>query len=596
MLNNLVEAKVSVDRVQGFLLEGEKKPISAYPLRKTGALLHKATMVWESGVKRKHNSSSESANKTPKVTMLQRAVTAMKETGSQALATVTCGRYGTAAGAVGFNSQLSPTSNPMITRTNSNVSVASVNSDGKPKPAVVAPVPSKAPAEPLSEAEFLSIVSEAHALESERVIIELEKELATYRRAAAVENSSTLSGKYSDNASLDSSANGGALFHTSSFASDIGMLEQDGNSPRSDPDSRAGSPNPNGAPTEAGKHARVLTLSRINLQARAGQLVSVVGAVGSGKSSLLSALLGDMRCCFGNVAVYGSIAYAAQVAFIQNSTLKENIVYGNPYDEALYQDTLRMCALLPDIKVLPAGHDTEIGERGINLSGGQKARVGLARAVYANADIYLLDDPLSAVDAHVGQHLFEECIMDLKRRGKCVILVTNALQFLKQSSHILVLKDGRISESGQYDTLLKYGKGFTEMIATMQDTSSSNTKNGETECDEADLEEIADAVLPGGSPSAAVGKSRSRSLSASTPAGKKRSGSVQVEDAKVSIKKSASLITTEDREVGNVSLEVYGKWAVAAGGMSVGKCLFLFTLFICFCLKLKHFTFFVQVF
>ena len=562
---------MSVDRVQGFLLEGEKKPISAYPLRKTGALLHKATMVWESGVKRKHNSSSESAKKAPKVTMLQRAVTAMKETGSQALATVTCGRYGTSAGVVGFNSQLSPTSNPMITRSNSNVSVASVNSDGKPKPAAVAPVPSKAPAEPLSEAEFLSIVSEAHALESERVIIELEKELATYRRTATVDNTSTLSGKYSDNASLDSSANGGALFHTSSFASDIGMLEQDEKSPRSDPDSRAGSPNPNGAPTEAGKHARVLTLSRINLQARAGQLVSVVGAVGSGKSSLLSALLGDMRCCFGNVAVYGSIAYAAQVAFIQNSTLKENIVYGNPYDEALYQDTLRMCALLPDIKVLPAGHDTEIGERGINLSGGQKARVGLARAVYANADIYLLDDPLSAVDAHVGQHLFEECIMDLKRRGKCVILVTNALQFLKQSSHILVLKDGRISESGQYDTLLKYGKGFTEMIATMQDTSSSSTKNGETECDEADLEDIADAVLPGGSPSAAVGKSRSRSLSASTPAGKKRSGSVQVEDAKVSIKKSASLITTEDREVGNVSLEVYGKWAVAAGGMSVGK-------------------------
>jgi ABC-type Fe3+/spermidine/putrescine transport system ATPase subunit len=232
---------------------------------------------------------------------------------------------------------------------------------------------------------------------------------------------------------------------------------------------------------------------------------------------------------------------------------------------------------------------------------GQKARVGLARAVYANADIYLLDDPLSgtvyrviglavvhsvpnrsfnhtAVDAHVGQHLFENCILDLKRRGKCVILVTNALQFLKQSSHIVVLKDGRISECGDYEELLHNGKGFTEMIATMQDTGSSNlaADDAEGEISPTD-QEAPETTTPGGTAAEATaeeGKARARSTSGA----KKRAGSVSVEaDAKVDLKKSASLIATEDRETGDVSIQVYGKWAVAAGGLSVGKRFWCFT-------------------
>jgi ATP-binding cassette subfamily C (CFTR/MRP) protein 1 len=167
------------------------------------------------------------------------------------------------------------------------------------------------------------------------------------------------------------------------------------------------------------------------------------------------------------------------------------------------------------------------------------------------------------VDAHVGQHLFEECVMDLKRRGKCVILVTNALQFLKQSSHILVLKDGRISESGVYDDLLQNGKGFTEMIATMQDTSSGSTTNGAE-----DLEGESEKEIPGEAVEGDTLKTRSRSVSG----GKKRSNSVPSEvDAKVSLKKSANLIATEDRETGDVSYKVYGKWAIAAGGLSVGE-------------------------
>jgi ABC-type multidrug transport system ATPase subunit len=169
----------------------------------------------------------------------------------------------------------------------------------------------------------------------------------------------------------------------------------------------------------------------------------------------------------------------------------------------------------------------------------------------------------AAVDAHVGQHLFEECVMDLKRRGKCVILVTNALQFLKQSSHILVLKDGRISESGVYEDLLRNGKGFTEMIATMQDTSSGSTTGGEGAEGESEKEAAGEADGADGD----IAKTRSRSVSG----GKKRSNSVPAEeDAKVNLKKSANLIATEDRETGDVSYKVYGKWAVAAGGLSVG--------------------------
>ena len=173
----------------------------------------------------------------------------------------------------------------------------------------------------------------------------------------------------------------------------------------------------------------------------------------------------------------------------------------------------------------------------------------------------------------MGQHLFEECILDLKRRGKCVILVTNALQFLKQSSNILVLKDGRVSECGKYDALLRAGRGFTEMIATMQDTSSGALDEDE-EVEDAD----AGAVDADAAGAEADGKTRSRSVSSG---GKKRSASVSKAeaDATVSVKKSASLITTEDRETGDVSIQVYGKWAVAAGGLSVGK-LLIFPVFL----------------
>uniref|UniRef100_A0A8C3KST4 ATP binding cassette subfamily C member 2 n=1 Tax=Calidris pygmaea TaxID=425635 RepID=A0A8C3KST4_9CHAR len=148
----------------------------------------------------------------------------------------------------------------------------------------------------------------------------------------------------------------------------------------------------------------------ITLDIVPGSLVAVVGAVGSGKSSLVSAMLGEMENVKGHINIQGSLAYVPQQAWIQNATLKDNILFGSELDEARYQQVIKACALLPDLALLPAGDQTEIGEKGINLSGGQKQRVSLARAVYSNADIYILDDPLSAVDAHVGKYLFEHVL------------------------------------------------------------------------------------------------------------------------------------------------------------------------------------------
>lgn len=151
-------------------------------------------------------------------------------------------------------------------------------------------------------------------------------------------------------------------------------------------------------------------LKNVSLEIKPGRLVAVVGAVGSGKSSLISALLGEMHSTKGFINIQGSLAFVPQQAWIQNATLKDNILFGSPTEEKRFQAVIQACALAPDLELLPGGILTEIGEKGINLSGGQKQRVSLARAAYSQADIYLLDDPLSAVDSHVGKHLFDKLI------------------------------------------------------------------------------------------------------------------------------------------------------------------------------------------
>uniref|UniRef100_A0A6Q2XST6 ABC-type glutathione-S-conjugate transporter n=1 Tax=Esox lucius TaxID=8010 RepID=A0A6Q2XST6_ESOLU len=228
-------------------------------------------------------------------------------------------------------------------------------------------------------------------------------------------------------------------------------------------------------------------LRRINVRVPKGSLVAVVGHVGSGKSSLLSAMLGETEKRSGNVSVKGSVAYVPQQAWIQNATVQENVVFGREKQKTWYQRVLEACALLPDLNILPAGDSTEIGEKGLNLSGGQKQRVSLARAVYRKADIYLLDDPLSAVDAHVGQHIFDKVIGPKGvLRDKTRVLVTHGMSFLPQADLILVLVEGEITESGSYQELLSRHGAFADFIHTF---ASNDRKESITEAPMSDIDE-----------------------------------------------------------------------------------------------------------
>ncbi|GFR41153.1 hypothetical protein Agub_g1817 [Astrephomene gubernaculifera] len=204
-------------------------------------------------------------------------------------------------------------------------------------------------------------------------------------------------------------------------------------------------------------------LRGINLEVRRGSLVMIVGQVGSGKSSLLAAVLGELHRRTGSVRVVGSVAYTAQDPWIQNSTLRNNVLMGGEMDTEAYAATLQACALVADLELLPGGDLSEIGEKGINLSGGQKHRVALARATYAAADVYLLDDPLSAVDAHVGRHLFESCICGLLE-DKTRLLVTHQLQYLAAADLVVVVEGGRLQHVGSYSELVARGVDFHQFV------------------------------------------------------------------------------------------------------------------------------------
>ncbi|EGT49215.1 hypothetical protein CAEBREN_16379 [Caenorhabditis brenneri] len=227
------------------------------------------------------------------------------------------------------------------------------------------------------------------------------------------------------------------------------------------------------------------TLQDFEMTAPRNSLIAVVGKVGSGKSSLLQALLGEMGKLKGRIGVNGRVAYVPQQPWIQNMTLRDNITFGRPFDRKRYDQVLYACALKADIKILPAGDQTEIGEKGINLSGGQKARVSLARAVYQNLDVYLLDDPLSAVDAHVGRHIFEKVIgPNGLLREKTRILVTHGLTFTKFANEILVMQDGKLEESGTYESLLKQRGSFFDFMEEYKSNSDSDNSSDSLEFEE----------------------------------------------------------------------------------------------------------------
>ncbi|KAG2236972.1 hypothetical protein INT48_002041 [Thamnidium elegans] len=237
-------------------------------------------------------------------------------------------------------------------------------------------------------------------------------------------------------------------------------------------------------------------LRNINLKVRKGEVTAVVGRVGSGKSSLISALLGDTCKLQGDVILRGSVAYVPQQPWVMNASLRDNIVFGHRWDPHFYDRVLEACSLKSDIAILNGGDQTEIGERGINLSGGQKARVSLARAIYARADIYLLDDPLSAVDAHVGRHIFDHVIgPEGILKNKARVLVTHGISYLPRIDHVVMLRDGQVALNGTYADLMSQK---SELYALINDFGNQTTNKPASE-DEVSFEgtiEISEDEIP----------------------------------------------------------------------------------------------------
>ncbi|KAJ1441278.1 P-loop containing nucleoside triphosphate hydrolase [Sesbania bispinosa] len=225
------------------------------------------------------------------------------------------------------------------------------------------------------------------------------------------------------------------------------------------------------------------TLKNINLRVFHGMKVAICGTVGSGKSALLSCILGEVPKISGTLKVCGTKAYVAQSPWIQSGKIEENILFGKEMDREKYEKVLEACSLKKDLDILSFGDQTIIGERGINLSGGQKQRIQIARALYQDADIYLFDDPFSAVDAHTGSHLFKECLLGLLN-SKTVVYVTHQVEFLPCADLILVMKDGKITQCGKYYDLLNSGTDFMELVCAHREALSAlDSLDGDTVSD-----------------------------------------------------------------------------------------------------------------
>ncbi|EXL72177.1 hypothetical protein FOPG_12224 [Fusarium oxysporum f. sp. conglutinans race 2 54008] len=206
------------------------------------------------------------------------------------------------------------------------------------------------------------------------------------------------------------------------------------------------------------------SLNAISLVCQRGEMAGIIGSVRSGKTPLLSALAGDIRQTGGILQFAADRAYCTQYAWIQNASVRDNITFGKPFNQQLYSEVVHACALLPDFELLPHGDMTEIGERGVTLSWGQKQRINIACAIYSDAGIVLLDDPLSAVDAHVGTHILIEVICGLLK-DKCRSLATHHLHLLSRLDRIIWMVDGRIEAIGTYEELAESHPAFASLVA-----------------------------------------------------------------------------------------------------------------------------------
>ncbi|TYI57998.1 hypothetical protein E1A91_D11G321800v1 [Gossypium mustelinum] len=289
------------------------------------------------------------------------------------------------------------------------------------------------------------------------------------------------------------------------------------------------------------------TLKDINLKVSHGMSVAVCGTVGSGKSSLLSCLLGELPKISGTLKLCGTTAYVAQSPWIQSGKIVDNILFGKEMDRDKYDKVLEACTLKKDLEILSFGDQTVIGERGINLSGGQKQRIQIARALYQDADIYLFDDPFSAVDAHTGSHLFKEVLLK-NLRSKTVIYVTHQVEFLPAADLILVMKDGRIVQAGKYNDILNSGTDFMELVgahkkalSALDSVEASSVSEQTTSEGESDI----------GTTNGKVQKQENQD-----------NQSFKVDD----VGPKGQLVQEEEREKGQVGFSVYWKYITTAYG------------------------------
>ncbi|XP_052621477.1 ABC transporter C family member 2 [Lactuca sativa] len=287
------------------------------------------------------------------------------------------------------------------------------------------------------------------------------------------------------------------------------------------------------------------TLSNINLDIPIGSLVAIVGSTGEGKTSLVSAMLGELPpVSDSHVVMRGTVAYVPQVSWIFNATVRDNILFGSTFESGRYEKTIDVTALHHDLDLLPGGDLTEIGERGVNISGGQKQRVSMARAVYSNSDVFVFDDPLSALDAHVGRQVFEKCIKE-ELKGKTRVLVTNQLHFLSQVDRILLVHEGMVKEEGTFEELSEHGALFQKLM--------ENAGKMEEYVEEQEAIEETD-----------------------TKVSKPVANGVNGESAKDDKKKGPKsvLIKQEERETGVISFNVLKRYKDALGGWFVVVILF----------------------
>lgn len=218
------------------------------------------------------------------------------------------------------------------------------------------------------------------------------------------------------------------------------------------------------------------TLSQIDFEAKPQELVAIIGPVGSGKTSLLNVFLNELSLEEGKLEIGGTVSYATQEPWLFSGTIRQNILFGLAMKPKRYNEVLRICALESDLARLPYLDNTIVGERGILLSGGQKARINLARAVYREADIYLLDDPLAAVDASVGKQIFENCISGYLK-NKCTVLVTHQVQYLASADRIYLLENGKVVISGSYENLKTSGENFTKLLNSIETPAKESQEN-----------------------------------------------------------------------------------------------------------------------